>query len=100
MYFVDVFTYRKNKDSEKPGLEIKAHPPSVLARSANMFIVGFAHQEHSQSAVLGDSDEFTKCAGRARICLGERSCVSLRPVVGSLCHHPMHSAQTLVVCHG
>nr|VFK67676.1 MAG: hypothetical protein BECKUNK1418G_GA0071005_11565 [Candidatus Kentron sp. UNK]VFK72921.1 MAG: hypothetical protein BECKUNK1418H_GA0071006_11495 [Candidatus Kentron sp. UNK] len=32
-----LFTYRKNKDSEKPGLEIKAHPPSVLARSANMF---------------------------------------------------------------
>ena len=32
-----LFRYRKNKNLEKPGLEIKAHPPSVLARSANMF---------------------------------------------------------------
>nr|VFK59628.1 MAG: hypothetical protein BECKUNK1418G_GA0071005_100813 [Candidatus Kentron sp. UNK]VFK68822.1 MAG: hypothetical protein BECKUNK1418H_GA0071006_100642 [Candidatus Kentron sp. UNK] len=34
----NMFTYRKNKNFEKPGLEIKAHPPSILARSANMFI--------------------------------------------------------------
>ena len=33
----ELFTYRKNKNFEKPGLEIKAHPPSILARSANMF---------------------------------------------------------------
>nr|VFK60365.1 MAG: hypothetical protein BECKUNK1418G_GA0071005_101120 [Candidatus Kentron sp. UNK]VFK69227.1 MAG: hypothetical protein BECKUNK1418H_GA0071006_101220 [Candidatus Kentron sp. UNK] len=32
-----ILTYRKNRNSEKPGREIKAHPPSILARSANMF---------------------------------------------------------------
>nr|VFK09996.1 MAG: hypothetical protein BECKLPF1236A_GA0070988_1003018 [Candidatus Kentron sp. LPFa]VFK26054.1 MAG: hypothetical protein BECKLPF1236C_GA0070990_1002918 [Candidatus Kentron sp. LPFa] len=37
LLIASLFTHRKNKDSEKPGLEIKAHPPSVLARSANMF---------------------------------------------------------------
>ena len=32
------FRYRKNKASERIGAYAKAHPASVLARSANMFI--------------------------------------------------------------
>nr|VFK16052.1 MAG: hypothetical protein BECKLFY1418C_GA0070996_102018 [Candidatus Kentron sp. LFY] len=33
--------YRKNEDSEKTAAWAKAHPASVLARSANMFSVSF-----------------------------------------------------------
>nr|VFK22453.1 MAG: hypothetical protein BECKLPF1236B_GA0070989_13103 [Candidatus Kentron sp. LPFa] len=33
---VQQFTYRKKKNSEKPGLVIRAYPPSILARSASV----------------------------------------------------------------
>nr|VFK68471.1 MAG: hypothetical protein BECKUNK1418G_GA0071005_12382 [Candidatus Kentron sp. UNK]VFK73603.1 MAG: hypothetical protein BECKUNK1418H_GA0071006_12282 [Candidatus Kentron sp. UNK] len=58
---VQQFTYRKKKNSEKPGLVIRAYPPSILARSANMFCLSRnAHpvqmaqpQEPAQGIQLG-----------------------------------------------
>nr|VFK68446.1 MAG: hypothetical protein BECKUNK1418G_GA0071005_12354 [Candidatus Kentron sp. UNK]VFK73544.1 MAG: hypothetical protein BECKUNK1418H_GA0071006_12173 [Candidatus Kentron sp. UNK] len=60
----EIFTYRKNKKFEKPGLEIKAHPPSILARSANMFSGSFFEHDLKPSINftqnIGDKNQAEK----------------------------------------